>query len=141
MMTTPEQVRMAENIPLTNNTVTAETSKKVPLDELKQLVSDLSLVESMIKQWELKREDLRKVLREHIGEGNTGTIDGHPVFNYGPTNKFAVKRFTDDYPQIAEQFTHAKVVQVLNEEELARALPDLFEQYRVRSLRPVGPRG
>lgn len=136
-MITADRVTDAQNTPIKVDEL-PEKPAPVSLDDMADDLANLRIVDSMIATWEATRKEIRERIAARLGEDGEGTLNGRPVFAYGPTAKFAGKKFTEDYPEIAEQFTAAKVQQVLDTEQLRRALPDLYRKYQVRSLRPIG---
>lgn len=133
--TAAEQAAEVANLPITPTTT---QTPRVPLDDMTQDLADLDLAERMINDWKERAEVIKTRIKTRIGPRGIGTIKGVDVWAHSPTDRFANARFTKENPDIAAQFTHAKVEQVLNIEELQRALPDLYAQYQVSSLRPLG---
>lgn len=131
----PGNVEVAEADP-----ATAKQPTRVNLDDMREDLETLRMVQRLIADWQSQERVLKEKIISRLGPNGEGYLDGKPVWAHSPTQKFASKKFTTDNPQIAEQFTHAKVVQVLNEEELRKALPALYAQYQVSSLRPLGSR-
>lgn len=114
--------------------------KRVDLDDMAADLDNLELAQKLVADWEATIKEIKARIVARLGPDGEGYRNGKAVWVHSPTEKFAVKKFTADNPQIAEQFTHSTVVTKLNEDELARALPELYAQYKVSVLRPVGSR-
>jgi len=87
------------------------------------------------KAWEDEAERLRKLLEEALGHATAGTVDGEKVITFRPGSGYAWRRIMDDYPDLAEHYTHRKVVTELDMDLFAVAHPDIAERYRIRSFR------
>lgn len=133
--TSTEQATEVANLPIVPQ---ATETPRVPLDDMAQDLADLDMCERMINDWEERAKVIKNRIKNRIGPRGIGTFKGVDVWAHSPTDRFANARFAKENPEIAAQFTHAKVEQVLNLEELKRAMPDLYGQYQVSSLRPMG---
>lgn len=117
---------------------TKPQAREVSLDDMAKDLEDLELVETMLAEWSARKEAIRNKIKERLGEDGVGMLHGRPVFAYKVTAGFASSQFAKDHPQIAAQFTTAKVVEELNAGLLAAQMPELYQEYRVRQLKPVG---
>jgi hypothetical protein len=74
---------------------------------------------------------------EIIGDRDHITADGRDVAFYRHDGRFSVKRFRNDMPHIAAQYTKIREETYLDEEALKTDHPYLYKQYRARTLRPA----
>jgi hypothetical protein len=118
----------------------APARKRVDLTEHRQLLADLATVEEQEKQIQALKAELRAKLKEIIGEGGEGVLDGRPIYAYVATDGFAAAKLKKDWPDFYNHYCKTQMQTVLDVDRLARELPDLWESYRVRSLMPVGGR-
>jgi hypothetical protein len=90
------------------------------------------------KTAEVEEARAREIFDRMIGDNDTITADGKEQAVYRHDGRFSTKRFSEDLPHLATQYTKWHAVSYLDEEALAADHPMLFEQYRARTLRPVG---
>lgn len=83
---------------------------------------------------DLLKEQFRSTLRT-MGAG-TGTINGIPVLTRRKTSTFRGKDFAAARPDLAEQYTRAKVVDVLDVDSLKREHPGVYQEFLAEALRP-----
>jgi hypothetical protein len=76
-------------------------------------------------------KDADEELAKLVGDG-VGTFHGQTVFARPTINRFAAATFTKDHPDLAQHFMTTRVKDVLDEQALKRAQPDLYQQYLVR---------
>lgn len=119
-------------------TTAIDPTKKVDLTKYRQLLQDIEIATRMKEQAERAVEELRGQLREVIGEGNTGFLDGEEIWTYGPTTRLATAQLKKAHPETYDEFCEWKTTRELDVTRLAKERPDLYQQFVVKSLRPVG---
>lgn len=118
----------------------ANPEVRVDLDDMADDLQNLRIVQKMLSDWKAEEERIKDKIKARLGRDGTGYIAGRPVWVHSPTEKFSTKQFQKAHPDLYDQFTRPKLIQELDTEELRRALPLVFEEFRVSSLRPLGPR-
>lgn len=121
-------------------TVSANPEVRVDLDDMADDLQNLRIVQKMLSDWKAEEERIKDKIKARLGREGTGYVAGRPVFVHSPTEKFSTKQFQKAHPDLYDQFTRPKLIQELDTEELRKALPLVFEEFRVSSLRPLGPR-
>lgn len=74
---------------------------------------------------------------EIIGDRDHIVADGRDVAFYRHDGRFSTKRFGEEMPHIAAQYTRTREEEYLDEDALKRDHPFLYTQYRSRTLRPA----
>lgn len=77
-------------------------------------------------------EALKAEFRAAMGDAHVGKIADEEVFTYRPIDKFAIKQFTADHPNLAKEFTRPVLHDELDVEALKAAHPNVWSHYRVR---------
>lgn len=80
----------------------------------------------------------RALFDELIGDCDKITASGQELAVYRHDGRFSGKKFTDDLPHLAARYTKWRAESYLDEDALKIDHPMLFEQYRARTLRPIG---
>lgn len=87
----------------------SDTINGTPIDELATWVAAYKEATSNVKDW----QDTADRAKQHITDALTqagadvGTIAGRPVVTWTPvaSTRFDAKKFREQYPELAEQFT------------------------------------
>lgn len=87
-----------------------------------------------------KREvaQTRRALDKILGDSQNLYLAGESVASYRNDGAFNEKKFTDDMPHIAAQYTAWKAQEVFDVDRFKADNPGLFEAYRSRTLRVKG---
>jgi hypothetical protein len=112
----------------------------VDLAEHRQLLADIATVKAQKKQIEELEKQLAEKLKNIIGIGNEGTLDGMPVYRYVPGGKVASAALKRDHPEFWEDCADMVAEWKLNTDRLAERWPQLYAEYVEKKLIPVGTR-
>jgi hypothetical protein len=105
------------------------------LDTIVDKLADHRECLKMIKFWEDRAKRLAAEIDAFMGNATVGTVNGENVLSYKYIDRFRGKDFQNDYPDMYRLFTHEVAKTEFDLEWFKRARPDLYEQYRARSLR------
>lgn len=105
--------------------------------ELAQAWNEWQAAKQDMARAEKRVDEARERLDRFLGDRDTLLADGRQVASYKFDGRFSVKRFSEDLPHLAEQYTRWRPESYVDEKELEKDHPLLFEQYRARTLRPM----
>ncbi|WP_284576644.1 lambda-exonuclease family protein [Streptomyces sp. 2P-4] len=113
--------------------VKAETIAEIGVEQAKALRARRADIKAREKA---VAEELRLVeneMRMLTGEHEIATADGKPAWSWKANGTFAAKRFAEEEPELAAQYTHQ--VDALDVDRLKAERPDTYNAYRARVLR------
>jgi hypothetical protein len=109
-------------------------------EELAVAWGDLRMAQEKVRQAEETLDAARERFDRLVGDRTTITAAGRELAHYKHDGRFSTKKFTEAFPHLAEQFTAWRAESYIDEAALRAAHPMLFEEFRARTLRPVGSR-
>lgn len=79
------------------------------------------------------RDEVRAAIARFLGDETSGSVDGQEVLRREPKSGAAFKKaeFAKRYPELAKEYTVAKVTEELDVAGLAMAHPDVYNEFRV----------
>lgn len=102
------------------------------------VLQEWARVAKQLDELKAKEADLRarvKAFMETTGK-SVGKIGDAEVLTYRPKNAFAEARFRKERKDLVPHFTATVVKEVVDVAALRKAHPDVYEQFRVKDLRP-----
>lgn len=108
------------------------TPEQIELDQYKELLNARWEAAKLRDYYDKLVHDADDELAKLVGDGE-GTYHGQRVFARPPTKRFASGKFIKDYPDLAQHFMTTKVTEVISEQALKQARPDLYQEYLVRT--------
>lgn len=89
-------------------------------------------IKENLKLWEAYLGTLKAGIVGHLGDADTGVLDGREVVTYKPRSQFRHAQFTKDHPDLAAMFIRKQVVETLDWETLLKAEPAIAGGYVTR---------
>jgi hypothetical protein len=105
------------------------------LGEHVALLAALDECRKNITFWKDRESKVKDQIAEIMGEATVGRIDGKDVLTYRWENRFRTSDFRNAYPDTYRSFVHEVTTKEFDIEWLKQLRPDLYDEYRVRSLR------
>lgn len=109
--------------------------KEQMLDAYVDKLSALNECKTMLKFWADRKERIQKELAEVMDDATVGTVNGSAVLFYEYKEAFRGGDFKREMPDTAHFYTREVAHKELDVEWLKAQCPELYEQYKVRSMR------
>jgi hypothetical protein len=107
----------------------------VALDAHVAKLKKLAECSDNIKFWQKEYAKAQEALTEVMGDATLGTIDGIKVLTYRYEDRFRGTDFKKTYPDTWRTFVTEVVEKKFNLDLFKASRPDLYEEYRVRSMK------
>lgn len=88
-------------------------------------------------RWKAIANREREILEKQLGDFYAGTVDGHKVITFRPSDKWAGAEIVKQFPDLTQHFMRHEVKEVFDVDAFRYAHPDIAEQFRVRQFRGV----
>lgn len=111
------------------------TYTEAPAGEVEPLLARLAEAKAAVKAAQADADTAEAQLRLLAGDAEEVHVDGATRITCKANGSFSPKRFAEDHPDVAAQFT--TTVEALDVHRLKTEKPDLYGAYRARVLRPV----
>jgi hypothetical protein len=105
------------------------------LDAYVDKLSALNECTRMLKFWKDRKERFQDELAVVMGDATVGTVNGEDVLFYEYKEAFRGGDFKREMPDTARFYTREVSRKTLDVEWLKVNRPELYEQYKVRSMR------
>ena len=105
------------------------------LDEHVPLLAALDECRKHIAFWKDREAKVKDQISKIMGDATVGRVDGKEVLTYRWENRFRASDFRSAYPDTYRSFVHEVTTREFDVEWLKQLRPDLYDEYRVRSLR------
>jgi hypothetical protein len=105
------------------------------LGEHVALLAALDECRKNITFWKDRESKVKDQITEIMGEATVGRVNGKDVLTYRWENRFRTSDFRTKYPDTYRSFVHEVTTKEFDVEWLKQLRPDLYDEYRVRSLR------
>lgn len=105
------------------------------LDEHVPLLAALDECKKNITFWKDRESKVKDQISAIMGEATVGKVGGKEVLTFRWENRFRTQDFRAAYPDTYRSFVHEVAHKEFDVEWLKQLRPDLYDEYRVRSLR------
>lgn len=109
--------------------------KSVALDAHVSKLQKLSEASDNITFWKRQYDKLKTELDEIMGDATVGTVDGVEILTYRYEERFRGTDFKKMYPDTYRTFVTEVVEKKFNLDLFKASRPDLYEEFRVRTMR------
>lgn len=110
----------------------ASKRKIVDLSRYAEVYRNLKQAEEDKKKLDAYIAGLKDQLKKAVGKADGAKIDGVLAFTFAPSDSYAVAKFAEEYPEIAEQFKVEVVKETIDVSALLKTHPTLLEPFRTR---------
>jgi hypothetical protein len=107
----------------------------VALDAHVAKLAKLAECSDNIKFWKQEYEKAQEALDQIMGEATVGTVDNIKVLTYRYEDRFRGTDFRKKYPDTWRTFVTEVTEKKFNLDLFKASRPDLYEEYRVRSMK------
>ena len=105
------------------------------LDSYVDLLNFLAETKRMVAFWKGEEEKVRERLAQVMGDAEIGTVDGQEVLTFRKEDRFRGADFKKAYPDTHKLYTREVVEQKFDLASFKLTRPELYEEFRVRSMK------
>lgn len=105
------------------------------LDAHVTLLAALDECRKNIEFWKARKDKVQAELDDVMGTATVGTVDGRQVLTYRYEERFRGTDFKAMYPDTWRSFVHEVTRKEFDPKWLKHSRPDLYAEFRVRSMK------